>query len=316
MANYDYVAKQGDVGVVLNATIVDVNGTAVNLTGGTVTFVLRRQSDTAVTTSLPATIVSAVAGTVSYTLTATDTATAGNFLIEWSWTAAGVSSRFPVEGFQEALIGENLSTPGGARLVSLTDLKQAMRILPSDRSHDVRILQLLDGLTPVIEGITGPILPRMISETYDGGFAYISLRRRPVIEVSEVTEYRGPIPYSLNQVSTPDKAGIYAYMFQPPGRIVRRTAGGGISTFPPGPDQVFVTYKAGYLVTPPNVREAAMDLTRIHYQTSEQGRHPAFAAGGAADLSENLPGAMQLGFFVPQRIREMLSPSRRHPSVA
>jgi hypothetical protein len=313
----DFISKQGDSGQVMTATLLDTSGNALNLTGASVTFVSRAMTAIGPTTNLAATIVNGPTGSVSYTTTPADTAAAGRYTVEWHYTlSGGQRGTWPVDGYQEWLIGENLTTPGGGRLVGLGDLKEAMRIQPSDRSHDARLVQLLDGLTPVIENITGPILQRIVSETYDGGSYFISLRRRPVIEVTEVTEYRGPVPYKLSQVPSPDLGGIYTYMFEPPGRIVRRTAGGGVTTFPPGPDQVFVTYVSGYQNTPPNVREAVIDLVKIHYQVSEQGRHPAFAAGGAADLSENLPGSTILGFFVPNRVREQLSPNRRHPSVA
>jgi len=312
---YDFTCVQGGSGQVLTATLLDQNGAAVNLTAGTVTFVLRAQTAVAPTTQLPATIVSAVAGTVSYTLTANDTAVAGTYVVQWIYTAAGVTSAWPLDGYQELSVSESLTTPGGARLVSLSDIKQKLRLLPADRSHDARLLQLLDGLTPVVEGITGPILQRLITETYDGGSYFVSLRHRPVIEISEVTEWRGPIAYPLTQVSDPSLGSIYSYAFQAPGRVVRRTAGGGITTFPPGPDAVRISYKSGYLTVPPNVREGTLELVRVNYVTGEQGRHPAYAGGGAMDVGENMPTGPATGFFVPGRVRELLAPSRRHPSV-
>lgn len=312
--SYDFTVMQGGSGQVLTATLLDQTGTAVNLTGGTVTFVLRAQTATGPTTMLPATLVNPAAGAVQYKLTAADTAYAGTYLVQWQFTAGGVSSAWPLDGYQELSVNESLSTPGGARLVSLSDIKQKLRIATADRSHDARLLQLLDGLTPVIEGITGPILQRLVTETYDGGTYFISLRRRPVIEVSQVTEYRGPIPYPLGQVSSPDLGGIYTYMFETPGRIVRRTAGGGITTFPPGPDAVTVSYKAGYYVVPANVREATLELVRVNYQIGEQAKHPAF--GQSSDSSDNMPTGPAVGFFVPGRVRELLAPSKRHPSVA
>lgn len=312
---YDFVTMQGGSGQVLSATILDQTGAAVNLTAGTVTFVLRAQTATGPTTMLPATIVTPASGAVSYTLTANDTVNAGTYLVQWQYAAGGVTSAWPLDGYQEMSINESLSTPGGARLVSLSDIKQKMRIPPADRSHDARLLQLLDGLTPVVEGITGPILQRLVTETYDGGTYFISLRRRPVLEVSEVTEYRGPIPYRLTQVPSPDLGSIYSYMFETPGRVVRRTAGGGITTFPPGPDAVTISYKAGYTQVPPNVREATLELVRVNYQMSEQASRPAFG-GGSADIADGMPSGPAVGFFVPGRVRELLAPSRRHPAVA
>lgn len=315
----DFTIGQGDVLPVLNDTLTYTDGTAVNLAGCTVRIIVRALTgvNPIINTTTGVTIVNAAAGQVSYTFTANDTALAGQYLAKWQVTfTGGQIQQFPTIGEIEITVEENLTTPGGARIVGLGEVKDHLRIPATDRTHDWRLLQMIDASTPVIENITGPILQHMYQdETYDGGNWFISLRHRPVIDVHTVIEYRGPIPYVLTQVPTPDLGTIYSYMWQPAGRIVRRTVGGGITTFPPGADQIFVTYTAGYVRVPFNVREATLELIRLNYQPTEQGGRPAFGSGGR-DTSDDLTGTVMMGFFVPGRVRELLSTSKRHPSVA
>lgn len=317
MAAADYVIKRFDTGPAFTATILDASGAVVNLTGASVKFVMRPMTAIAPTTNLTATIVSAVAGTVSYTPTATDTAIAGMYQAEFHITSSGgVLTTFPTDGYLEVQIEEDLVTPGGARLVGLGEVKDALNFATTDRARDAKLVRMIDQFTPVIESITGPILQRIYqNETHDGGTWAISTRHRPIISVSALTEYRGPIPYPLTQVATPDLGTIYSYMVEPiPGRIVRRTVGGGTTTFPAGPEAVWITYTAGYQVTPQNVSAGLIDLIRIHYQQTQQSNRPQF--GGGPDPADNEPGQFIMGFFVPNRVREELAPNRRHPSIA
>lgn len=313
----DFTIRQGDIKPVLNDTLTYSDGSTVDLTGSTVTFVMRALTATDVTTNAAATVTNLTnPATVSYTFTTTDTKNAG--LFEGYWKVAGGQAdgmTFPTVGGLEIEIAENLTTPGGARILSLTDAKSYLNIPATDRTRDTKLLRFISGLTPVIEGITGPVLQRVYqNETYDGGSTpYISLRHRPVIEVHEVVEFRGTVKYELTQVITPELGTTYSYMFEPPGRIVRRTMGGGMTNFPPGADSVFVTYTAGYVQVPENIRLGTLELLRVNYQDTQQA---GWQRGGGVPVSDELAGQQILGFFVPNRVRELLAPSRRHPSIA
>lgn len=315
MAAQDFVIKQGDTLPILTDTLTYSNGSAANLSGASVNFVMRSLTAIAPWTNLPATVVSAGAGTVSYTFTATDTANAGMFMANWVVTfSGGAVMSWPTDGYIEINIEENLTTAGGQQLISLTEAKGYLNIPSSDRSRDTKLIQFIAELTPVVEAITGPILQRPVSETYDGQGAFISLRNRPVISVNSVTEYRGPIPYPLTQVPTPDLGTIYSYMFETAGRIIRRTVGGGMTDFPRGLNSIYVVYTAGRPTVPANVTGAIKELLRIHFQDTQQGRP---RAGGGANFSEpDDPTQAIIGFFTSGRVRELLAPSRRHASVA
>lgn len=313
MGSYDFAAKQGTAGQRLTQILTDADGAQIDLTDAEVTFVMRSPTTTTPTEN-EAEIVTADAGLVAYTLTEDDTEVPGRFLVEWRWTKDDVVGVWPPEGYQQLLITESLAAENCRRLVSLGDIKEALRLQHFDRSHDARLLQMLDELTPVVECITGPILRRQITETYDGGDSKIWLHARPVYSIWEVTEWRSGVAHTLTQVPTPDLGSAYSYMLDSTaGRITRRTTGGGVTMFASGVDSVRVTYTAGYATVPSNVASAVKELVKIHYQNSEQARHPAY--GGGVDPSSDYPGSMILGYFVPNRVREQLIPSRRDPFI-
>lgn len=315
MAAQDFAIKQGDTLPALLDTLTYTDGTAADLTGATVTFVMRSLTAVGPATNAAATILAPTLGTISYTFTAQDTANAGMFMANWVVTFPGGSmGTWPTDGYIEINIEENLTTPGGQQLMSLTEAKGYLNIPSSDRTRDTKLLQFIAELTPVVEAITGPIIQRIISETYDGQGPFISLRNRPVASVNSVTEYRGPIPYPLTQIPTPDLGTIYSYMFEAPGRVVRRTVGGGMTDFPRGLDSIFITYTAGRASVPANVTGAIKELLRIHFQDTQQGRPRAGGGGNFAEPDD--PTTAIMGFFTSGRVREMLAPSRRHASVA
>ena len=311
----DFTIKAGDTAPVLSDTLTYSDGTSPNLAGATVNFVMRSMTANNYAFNKTATVTSATSpATVQYTFNSTDTATAGQYVGNWIVTFSGGSQMtFPTVGDLEITIEENLTTPGGARLVSLGEVKDYLQIPPTDRSRDAKLLRFIDQLRPVIEGITGPIIQTLYqNEKYDGGYSFISIRHRPILSVDSVTEYRGPIAWPLTQVPTPDLGTIYSYTFEPTGRIVRRNVGGGTTLFPAGMQNVVVTYTAGFSQVPPNVVEAACEMCRVHFQLTQQGR----PRPGGSQVDDDEPTRMPMGFFVTGKVRELLAPNMRHPSVA
>lgn len=313
----DWSAKQGDTALICADELSYTDGTSPDLTSASVKFVMRARSANAPTTNLAATITHSTSpATVSYQLSATDTATAGLYAQTWQVTFSnGSIETFPTVGYNTIEIQENLTTVNQT-LVEIDDLKDYLGFPANDRTHDGELLRFLAGVTPVITNITGPILPtRYVNERYDGGAPFFSLRHRPIIDVENVTEYRGNIAYNLTQVPSHDLGTIYSYMFDPSGRIIRTTVGGGTTPFPAGTDQVSVTYSAGHVKTPENVRMATLELVRLNYQQTQQAGGGRIGGTGSM-IDEDLSGQQMLGFFVPGRVRELLAPHRKHPKTA
>lgn len=316
--------KQGDTLPVYNDQLQFSDGTFPNLTGHSVHFVMRALTASDVTINAAATLgnssAAASVGGVSYTFTTTDTKTPGLYMAYWEDLTAGET--YPTDGYLAVEIQDNLTTPGGAMLLSVADCKEYLRINETSHTHDTLIARWIRGVTPLVEHLCGPILQHTYFETYDGGSYFVSLRHRPVLNVESVWEFRGPVLYNLQQVANPAEGTIYSYMVTPgagasgTGRIVRRTVGGGQTTWPPGADTVFVNYTAGYATVPENVRLGALEIIRETYQQTQQ-RGPAFSGGTSGSAGgDGPPTAHMTGYFVPDRARELLSPSFRHPSIA
>jgi hypothetical protein len=100
--------KEGDTGAVFTAALKDNTGTAVNLTGASVDFVMALPNTTP-KVNADATIVSPTLGTVSYTSGATDLNVVGTFFVEWEVTFAGGGiQRFPGDGEDVVVVRRNL----------------------------------------------------------------------------------------------------------------------------------------------------------------------------------------------------------------
>lgn len=314
MAVADLTMKKNDTPAYVVTVIDPATGVAANLTGATVTFVMRPMTALAPTTNAAATVTTPASGVVTYNFTAGDTLNAGIFAAEFHITlTSGVKYTWPTTGYLEVSIEEDLITPGGSRLVGIGEVRDYLGIQTTDKVRDAKLLRFIDAATPVIENITGPIVVKTYTnEQHDGGTWFIEVRHRPIVSVASVTEWRANIAYPLTQVATPDLGTIYSYQWEPTGRIVRRTVGGGQTPFPVGSNAVAVTYNAGYITPPANVVQGVLELLRANFQATQQGRPKS----GGGDVDGALDHVINQGFFVPWRVQELLSPNKRHPSIA
>ena len=315
----DFSAKAGDSALTWSDTLTYSDGSAVNLTGASVKLVMRSLASATPVFNSTATVVSALAGTVSYSPTATNTATPGEFMGNWVVTFSGGSVQtFPTVGYLTIAIEENLTAAGTQQLITVTYAKDVLNMADAARVHDEKILRWINACRPVIEAIAGPIIQQTFEEWHDGGSYQIVLRRRPstaygtspILILDACSEYNGPIEWPLAIVSSPDEGVLYSCMLDSQlGVVVRRTSGGGVQAFPNMPRSVHVWYTAGQQSVPDNVAEATAELLRQNYQATAQ----ALRGGKAA--RQEIP-APPMGFFVPGRVRELLAVNRRAPSIA
>lgn len=100
--------KRGDTGPV-TATLLDRAGTAVNLTGATVKFLLRNAAGGPLTIDREIDVDTPASGVVSIDRTTTDTATAGHFRGEFEVTYSGGDvETFPEVGYLDVMIHGDL----------------------------------------------------------------------------------------------------------------------------------------------------------------------------------------------------------------
>lgn len=326
MASADFTIKAGDTQPILTDTLKLSDGTVPNFAGSAVALVMRGAGSTApATLTGVASWVNVASGAVQFAFTAADSATSsGDFEANWVVTGGQIGRMtFPTVGYLTITIEQSLST-APQQLVTVADAKEYLSIPATDRGQDAKLTRFIDSLRPVVEGICGPVIPQIFEEWHDGGASWIKLRHAPRtgygtsprLTVLACSEYMGPIEWPLALVATPDRSQLYSVMLDVRlGRVVRRSAGGGVQPFPYGPQAVHVIYEAGQNAVPPNVYEGTLELVRVNYQRTQQATRapgPYPARDDEADFESGQP----IGFLVPGRVRELLAPSRRYPSLA
>jgi hypothetical protein len=105
----DAYVKRNDTQPVLERTLLDVDDAPVNLTGATVKFIMRKPGASTAKVSAAATVVTPLAGEVSYQWTGTDTDTAGTYNGEFEVTfSGGAKQTFPNDGHLKIEVVEDL----------------------------------------------------------------------------------------------------------------------------------------------------------------------------------------------------------------
>lgn len=319
----DWIIVQGDSEPAFGDELMLASGEKVNLEGAELAFVMRaltanRPLDLTGTTE----ITNPAEGKVAFFPSAHDSATVGNYMAQWVVTfSGGEKMTFPTEGYLWVQVQENLSTPGGAQLLGLPEVKDYCHIRESDHTHDTFLINAIEAVQPLIENLTGPLIPQTRDEWYEGGHSTISLRHKPsfgygtepILELMAVSEYRGPIEYELSIVPTPTQGSVYSVMTNAElGTIVRRTSGGGTTPFwsdPEHPQQsIHVVYYAGQKTVPANVKRAALETIRWWHDTTQ--------TTGKGSMTQADAEVMRPLVAIPYHVEAMLAPTRRHPALA
>ena len=104
-----FYLKTGDTSPALSVTLKDADGNAVDLTGATVVFNMNNEDDEQVIDRGACTILVAASGTVKYSWSAADTATAGYYTAEFEVTYSDTTvETFPNRGYLEVQITDDL----------------------------------------------------------------------------------------------------------------------------------------------------------------------------------------------------------------
>ncbi|MGK5737272.1 phage head-tail connector protein [Micromonospora sp. URMC 103] len=175
-----------------------------------------------------------------------------------------------------------------ADIVTLDEVKKQLNIPLDDTSQDDELLVYIGAVTEVVEDIVGPVTPRAVVETHDGGRNAIILRKPPILSVTSVVE-DGTTLTTADYTASLDAGILYR----------------GTGFWLGGRGSVTVTYQAGRQTTPVAVRLAAQELTQVNFRPQLGGDYSPFDTDAP---EEGIPGEVRLGFFVPNRIRELLKP--------
>lgn len=315
MAAADFQIKQGDILPLLTDTLTYNNGSAANLAGATVNFVMRSMTLSKVTTNAAATVTNAATGSVQYTFTATDTAAAGLYQACWVVTfSGGQQQTWPTDGYIDIWIEPNLTSDTNQYLLSLPDMKEHLNIPAADRSKDQKLIRWVMAATPVIEHITGPIVIKQYDEWYDGGQYELRFRHRPVQTLVAASIYLGPVEYAMSQVTEPQDGSIFSVMVDGTRRLVRRGPGGSQLAFPGGLQSIHLIYTAGYSTVPEEVRQGALEMLRENWVASQTPGGPRTGSEALMGPDSDV-GHVPLPLVISPRVKEWLSPKRRHPVI-
>lgn len=315
----DFAIVQGQTIPTFKDTLTYSDGTLAE--PESVAFVLRAPtSSEPLTLTGVATVVSKTAGTVQFAPSAADTASPGNYMACWEAKIGGATMTFPTEGYLWVQVQPNLKLT--RRLIGVPEVKQALYIQANDHIHDDLFEEYIEAATPMIENLTGPLLPKVYDEWHEGGHTMVKLRHAPsygygtspVLFVMAVSEYRGPIEYNMSLIPTPTQGSVYSEMTHGElGVIVRRTSGGGSVPWPRDaqhPAQsVHVVYYAGQETTPANVKRAMIETIRWWHDTTQ--------GAGRGSLNSGDPETFGRPFVaLPYHAEAMLGATRRPPVVA
>lgn len=214
-----------------------------------------------------------------------------------------------------------IPTPGDAPstdLVSIDDVASHLNWSDGQKAkYTDEMARFISATTAIVEDISGPVVQRQFDQWYSGGRAMIQLDNYPVVEIIAVTEsYGSTVLWTLTEQPL-DGSGSDAYGYTidyASGMLVRRASGIAMD-FASGVKNVHVTYTAGMCTNtasvPPNVALAALELIRINWQPQQGGNRPQM---GQQDLQ--VTDAMHLGFFIPNRVMEILKPNANRFGIA
>lgn len=202
------------------------------------------------------------------------------------------------------------------QVVTLDDVKAHLNFPPGDPSHDLELQGFIDAATNVVAYLAGPVLSTSYTnEVHDGGWPIIMLYNPPILSVDSVVEYIGTMRYVLTEQPPGSTVDNYGFSLDDPasGKLVRRSAAGTVIPFWGERGGVVVSYTAGRVSVPAEMRMAALEDIRGLYQGSQYAGRPSFA-GVAVEEEDTYANAGPVRQF--PRLEALLTSVRRLPGIA
>lgn len=179
-------------------------------------------------------------------------------------------------------------------LISLEDAYSGLKWNPASIAADGEKLRLyIAAATDVIEDITGAILIRSIEQPSDGGRTGVLLWERPLGDVTVTVDGK---PYTGHRVN--HNAGIVY-------------ASARDEYFPPGRQNILITYRTGTEQVSPSIQLAARELVRHLWQVGQQAQQ----SSEPVHLNAKTTGLTRSGFAVPNRVIELCGNQHALPGL-
>jgi hypothetical protein len=174
-------------------------------------------------------------------------------------------------------------------LIALDEAKRSIFNSTTSTAHDADLESYISAATPVIEQMTGPMVRRPETVTFDGGRTALVL------------------PWAFHSVAEvlEDDVAITDFTASPTAGIIYAGEQSALRSFAAGDRNITVTVLVGQTDIPENIKLATRELVRFWWQQGRQGNRPSF--GNEPDTAPDVPS----GFAVPRRVTELCSPNRR-----
>lgn len=268
-----FSSKLYDKDPALDATAILINPVSVTLT---------ITDPTDVVTTPTITLPPASTGVFVHTINAL---LVGRYRGRWFFTLANGSTSAYTEIFDV-----QSSDPGF--LISLREAKIHLNMSMTKTTNDEEIRSWLAAITPVVEDICGPVIPKTFVEVVTGSRNLV-LNNTPVLSLVSIIPFYSGTTYT----------GETLVKSTPSGDV--RLIGGGDFY-----GQTFtVTYIAGRKPIPANISQAAKIILK-HLWETQRG-----AAGTPFQGEDEDTVDTGWGFAIPNRAIQLLKPSRLGPSV-
>lgn len=180
-------------------------------------------------------------------------------------------------------------------LITLVEAKASLNIATGVTANDTEIERYIEAATPVIEKLTGPLIVRSRTFTFDGGGDLVIL---PVAYTTLTSVVESGVTITSSVVGEPTTGLIRAGTQTVP------------TTFKVGVQNIVVTVSVGSATVPYNVKLAAKELVRHWYQQGKQGNRPSFG-NEYTDSPDGLPRGVPT-----RRLQELLDATVPMPGFA
>lgn len=179
-------------------------------------------------------------------------------------------------------------------LITLEYALEGLNYTGTAAARDADITAYVQAATPLIEHMTGRLLPETKTRRFDGGKSALLLSDNlaNAAAVTAVTE---------------DESPIADYVVDAEARIIYAGTRSAPRRFNDGIQNIAVTYSTGYTEIPQALQLAARELVRHMVQVGKQ-------AGRMGPLANPNPGqnnAVPMGFILPERVIELCAPFRQ-----
>lgn len=222
----------------------------------------------------------------------------------WTWAAAATTPIVAAE------TGQWFVRTGAPAILSMKEVKRYLNKDLNVTVDDEEIRDLADTVTTIVEDIVGPVIPRAVTETFDGGGSVLYLKGGHVRAVTAVREAWGVGDVRTLTAYVPGvNEPADGFYFDREGGRVYRTTGGSRTRFYGGLGGVNVDLVRGRETIPPNFRTAAGSMI------SHVWRQDQYARGVTRPRADSTDTTIVMGYAIPNRVLELLGRQKRAPRL-